>query len=332
MALVFCNRAISQGNPVNYSVVDWQVQNIAAPTTDSLAKKISSLFTTDKEKVRAIFTWVATNISYNTGIFTKRFSATSRFIDDYSDTASVWKSADEMVADRVFKRRVAVCDGYARLFKTLCTYAGIKSEIIYGYVNGDGGRMGERFRTNHTWNAVFVDSAWHLIDVTWASGYVNYGLQFVHHFQDYYFFTSPKQLIKDHYPEDPRWTLLDNSPEFQDFKRGPFKSKAFVKYGIENFSPSNGIIAGFVGDTVNIELQLYDVKRAKTIAPSTLYDSLPSLPSFPALEPVLEKGNKVVYTYVIESPQKSLIQLVYNKDIIMQYRLQVKEKIEVALN
>jgi Uncharacterized protein involved in cytokinesis, contains TGc (transglutaminase/protease-like) domain len=29
-----------------------------------------------------------------------------------------------------------------------------------------------RFAVNHTWNSVYIDSTWYLLDVTWASGVV----------------------------------------------------------------------------------------------------------------------------------------------------------------
>ena len=80
---------------------------------------------------------------------------------------------DERVARIVLKRKQTVCAGYARLFKTLCDFAGIKSEIITGYAKTN--LMSSRqFKCNHNWNAVLIDSNWYLLDATWASGYLKF--------------------------------------------------------------------------------------------------------------------------------------------------------------
>lgn len=310
------------GQKVNFSRVDWQAQSIEAPTTDSLARLLTANYTTDLEKVRSIYTWIATHIYYNTGIFTRK-PAAFRYNSGPDDTSTVWKSADEMVAERVLRRRVAVCDGYSSLFKTLCQYAGIKAELVLGYVRA--GRGTERFRTNHTWNAVYVDSTWHLIDVTWGAGYCDYQDNFVQHFEDYYFFPSPNDFIRDHFPEDPKWTLLDDPPVIQEFKRSPLKARAFVKYGISSFLPADGLIKVSPGDTIRIQLDLKDIAKAKTVGSSFYDDSLPTpKSSYAILEPGKEKGNRVYYTYVVNSADVAWLQVLYNKDIILQYRLQVK--------
>ena len=140
-----------------------------------------------------------------------------KFLPEPEDTSSVWKSAHEMTAEKVLRRRIAVCDGYAKLFKTLCEYSGIQSEVITGYAKNNTERS-LRFRTNHTWNAVRIDSVWHLLDVTWASGYVNYGEQFVQRTDESYFLPSPKVFFNDHYPEDLRWSLLENPPSLNEFR------------------------------------------------------------------------------------------------------------------
>ncbi len=51
----------------------------------------------------------------------------------------------------------AVCEGYARAFKLLCRYAGIKCILVTGDSRGVG----------HMWNMVELDSQWYHVDVTW---------------------------------------------------------------------------------------------------------------------------------------------------------------------
>ena len=85
------------------------------------------------------------------------------------------------------------------------------------------------------------DSAWHLLDATWASGYISRN-EFVHDYDAQYFLTAPEIFIKDHYPDDPRWTLLDESPLPGEFNNSPFKQKSFIKYQFTSYYPTRPVL------------------------------------------------------------------------------------------
>ena len=321
LLLFVCKVCFAQNKQTEFAAIDWRVQFVDAPNADSLAKQLTAPYNRDVEKVRAIYSWITSHIAYNMGVFS-RGNGSVKFAD-VVDTSLVWKSADEMVADRVLSRRVAVCDGYSRLFKTLCEYSGIRSELVLGYVRSGAGQ--NRFKTNHTWNAVMIDSAWHLVDVTWGSGFVTYANEFVQKSDDYYFLTPPESMIRDHYPEDPQWTLMTNPPLLSEFKNMPFRCKAFIKYDIKELSPLSGVLHASVGDTLKFEVYL-DTKKAKRIASSNYNDSLQVHFRYPIVEPSGTDGNKVLYTFLVSDPNLFGLQLSYNKDVILQYRINVKDK------
>jgi transglutaminase/protease-like cytokinesis protein 3 len=158
-------------------------KNINASSPDSLAYLLASPYRTDIEKARAIYSWIAQHISYNTFFIGNFRRSAGAYVAPEEDTTTIRKEADVMTAIKVLKRRTAVCDGYAKLFKTLCGYAGICSEVISGYARGHIERNA-LFRTNDNWNAVMIDGAWQLADVTWGSGYVNFANQFVQRTND----------------------------------------------------------------------------------------------------------------------------------------------------
>jgi hypothetical protein len=247
------------------------------------------------------------------------------FVPDPYDTASSWKSGIELTAERVLRRRVAVCDGYAKLFKTLCDYAGLKSEIILGYAKCHTERN-DKFRTNHTWNAVMIDSSWYLLDVTWASGYINHADQFIHHLDESYFLSPPRRFILDHYPEDLKWTLMENPPTLREFKFTPFRYKSFVKYSIRSFSPSSGTIEAAVGDTISLELKIADSQRDQLIAPDPFFDStvVAETPASVFLQPSSTE-DKIVYTYVVGANVEWL-HLMYNNDPVLRYKLNIRKE------
>lgn len=315
----------SQKRTANFSSIDWNVKNIEAPTVDSLAKKLTASYQTDLEKTRAIFSWIAQHIAYNTGIYNVgRGYRPVKYVFDPADTITS-KSAIEQTAEKVLRRRVAVCDGYAKLFKTLCDYAGVESEVILGYGKCYLEKE-EKFRTNHTWNAVKIDSSWHLLDVTWASGFVTYSNEFVQHTDESYFLTPPQQFILDHYPEDLKWTLLERPPTLKEFRFSPFKYKSFIKYGITSASPANGTIEASVGDTIRIELKLKDASKDKLIASDALFDStiIQVSPASVFLEPVIE-NKKATYTYIVQASNIEWIHLLYNRDVVLRYKLNVNK-------
>ena len=313
----------------NFNNIDWKAGRINANSVDSLAYRLTSSYEEQIDKVRAIFSWITQNISYNTNILSSsRRYHPIKFLPDPIDTVSVWKSANEMTAEKVLRRRYAVCDGYAKLFKTLCDYSGIQSEVITGYAKNNTERS-VRFRTNHTWNAVMIDSVWYLLDVTWASGYVNYGEQFIQRTDETYFLTPPKDFISDHYPEDLRWSLLENPPALREFKFTPFKCKSYIKYAINDFYPRNGMIEASIGDTVRIELQTYNSDMDMKMSSDPFFDSsiLTMSPSSAFLNPVIE-SNKIYYSYVVDGRDVEWLHLLYNDDMILRYRLNVRKEKE----
>jgi transglutaminase/protease-like cytokinesis protein 3 len=306
------------------------VRAIEAPAPDSLSKLLVEGCTTDLQKVRAIFSWITQHISYNTSVFSsKRQVSSPKYVSEPEDT-SEWKSANEMTARKVLNKRTALCDGYAKLFKVLCDYAGLRSEVITGYARGFRGG-GDRFRSNHSWNAVLIDSVWKLLDVTWASGFINYADQFVQQLDETYFLTPPQQFIYDHYPEDLHWTLMDNPPTISEFRRTPYKCKSFSKYSIGSYAPSNGIIEADIGDTVQIELDVKNLIKDKAIAPDPFFDSsiIDHTPYSIFLAPSDTLGNKIIYRHPVVSSAVSWVNVMYNGDMVLRYRLNVKEAVAV---
>lgn len=332
--LLFTHLAIAQKRDVNYNAIDWKVAGIEANSVDELAQKLTANYNSDLEKTRAIFSWIAQHISYNYHPYRQRIinkrSMNTYPVDDSIDTSSILKPLNLIVAENVLKRRTAVCDGYARLFKCLCDDAGIRCEIINGYARTDFSRPGKNFRTNHSWNAVRLDSNWFLLDVTWASGYISYSTNdFVNYFDDQYFLTPPEQFVRDHFPDELQWTLLSQPPVLREFQHSPFKSGCFIKYDIISYWPSGGVIEAAVGDTINLQLQIDELAKTRRIGGGSLNDSSLWTPSPLAVfcKPMeTVTGNTIHYTYIVESSSSQWLQLVYNDDMILRYKLNVKDK------
>lgn len=307
----------------------------AQGVVENLAKELTHSCQTDREKVTRIFRWITDNISYKTracripviGATSRRFAN-----GDFDDDTTALKPLNERVAENVISSRFAVCDGYARLFTSLCDYAGIKSEIIIGYASNGSGKPGSKFGVNHFWNAVFFESEWHLLDAAWASGYVIPGKEeFVRDYDDKYFLCPPGVFIKDHFPENPNWTLVNNSVVPGEFRHSPFRQRSFLKYNITSFLPAKGVIEAELGDVIKLGLVTSDITRDKMISPDSCDDTLFCSPSQSSifLAPVEKDpgpGGEYNYIFKVENPGIEWVYLLYNNDLVLRYKINIKKK------
>ena len=310
--------------------------SIPAFSQESLAllvDRLTNTHQTEKEKVTAIFNWVTDNISYRVKSNSRTAAALATHTNFAMEDNSPLKSLNERVAEEVLQKRVTVCDGYARLFTTLCDYAGIRSEIIVGYAKSGTNKPTRRFGVNHYWNAVMIDGTWYLLDATWASGYISHqGDEFIQEYDENYFLTPPKTFIQDHYPDDARWTLLPDSEVPEEFRKSPFKQKSFSKYQINSFYPAKGVIETFVGDTIRLKLETGMKETGRNVCPDLLIDSaiFTHSPSWVFLSPDKTKNpssdNEYNYHYTVASTGVEWLYLLYNNDLVLRYKINVKNK------
>ena len=181
-------------------------------TTKGIADYINTNFKTDKEKVRAIFIWVASSIEYDiANIYAINFYETK-----------------ENKINKALKTKKGICENYAALFTDIATGCGITSYIIEGYTKQNGFTD----YIPHAWCAAYVDSAWYMFDPTWGSGYLNGG-KFYKKINNEYFKTLPSTLIKSHIPFDYLWQFLNYPVTNQEFYEGRItanKAKPFFNY------------------------------------------------------------------------------------------------------
>lgn len=306
-------------------------ERVAHNTVDPaiLTRSIIANCITDKEKVTAIFRWITDNISYHRPYINKNRKKSSVTVNDFEEEGAL-PPLNSRVALKVLRDRKAVCEGYARLFKELCDHAGLSTQIITGFARSRFEAPDRRFSSNHTWNAVKIDSTWHLLDPTWASGYIlRSSGEFVRQYDAYYFLTPPEEFAKHHFPDDPRWTLLEHPPLIDEFRYTPFRQKSFSKYSITDFFPNKGIIEASVGDTLLLELQTDSPFRNVTIAGDSLWEPglMPLSPYQAFINPAQTvEQNKIYYKFPVVSDNIKWLYIMYNNDAVLRYRLQVRKQ------
>lgn len=177
-------------------------RKIAGNQKNRLARIITKNISSDREKVRAIYGWITQNISYDNRLRTDKALQRRIYV------------SEENIVDNVLEREMALCGGYAFLFRDLCAEVGVTAKVVHGYSKDFTGRARSYKQPNHTWNVVKLDGQWHLLDITWAIGYGSAGKA-----DDFWFLVDPKSFIYSHYPEDPKWTLVGNPISFATFKK-----------------------------------------------------------------------------------------------------------------
>lgn len=191
---------------------------LAAPpeaerSVESLARYLAgeeSPARTERERARAVFRWITDRVAYG------------------APGAGGGSPAE------VLSRREAVCFGYAGLFEALCTAAGLRCAVVEGFGKGRTYTVGDPTGgpPNHAWNAVWAEGRWNLVDCTWGAGRTEEGGRFVRRFDPFYFFTPPDLFVADHFPEDPRWQLLDPPLSREAFEALPHLQSTFHALGL----------------------------------------------------------------------------------------------------
>ncbi len=163
----------------------------------------------DFEKVKALHDWVARNIAYDDEGLRDRSKAVT---EPYG----------------VIAKGMSVCAGYSKVFQLLCSMARVECAVVSGYGRGISFQPLEEGRRpyagNHAWNAVRIQGGWYLVDTTWDAGG---GEVFHWDYSTGYLFTPPEIFLCTHFPEDPRWQLLDTPTDYARFNELPYIEGAF---------------------------------------------------------------------------------------------------------
>ena len=181
-------------------------------STEEISGYITSNFTSQSDRSRAIFVWVATTIQYDV---------------DNMFAINFYQNTDEIIKEALSGRK-GVCQHFAELYSAIANQSGLKTFVVSGYTKQNGSVD----YLPHAWCASQIDSVWYLIDPTWGSGYISKG-KFVRKINDNYFKAKPEKLISSHMPFDPLWQFLNypvTSQEFYEGRTTTNTSKPFFDY------------------------------------------------------------------------------------------------------
>lgn len=164
--------------------------------------------TTDLERVRFYFVWIATHIQY----------------DEYA------VGNDRQNLESVFKDKKAVCSGYTRLLSYLCEQSGISARYVSGYGKEPNNPSNIQ---NHAWNVIRIDGQWYPFDVTWAVDELE---EDAHNLLppafENWFMPYPEVFQTTHLPFDPAYQLTVHLMKRQNFFSKSTQQARYTEGGV----------------------------------------------------------------------------------------------------
>jgi transglutaminase-like putative cysteine protease len=256
LVIPFFTRAQPVKNDVDFVPIDNYARSVTYKSDIyRLTKELTDPYTEPIAKTRAIFIWITDNISYDYEFVNKEKQIEGPECKPGQDCRQIRIEWENDYLKNILKKKKGVCDAYARLFKKMCELAGIPCEIIGGYSKTKLHQIGIPLSANHAWNAVLIDSGYHLVDATWAAGYCvrdeesDKLLSFHKRYNEYYWFTPFHAFTRNHYPKNAKWVFEPNYTK-EVFEANPWYAGEVLDK-INLLSPASGIIHAKKGDTVH---------------------------------------------------------------------------------
>lgn len=243
--LFFMLIGLFSGYSQDYSHIDKKVKNYPEfPNLDVLVIRVNNDFSSEEDRVRAFYIWIATHVKYNLKAYygiRNRLPAPLTY--KKTDLESE-RDRELRIAKGVFERRETLCEGYSLLFKELCTRSKIEARVIKGITRTNARDIKKvRRQKDHAWNAVKVNGEWKLVDLTWSTGFEDSGTGiWVQRLNDFYFFTPPEAFITSHFPQYESWQLVDEKITLDEFFAGPIFYPKYFESDLRLKDDSNGVI------------------------------------------------------------------------------------------
>ena len=238
-------QADAQTTNDDFSVVDNYVKTLGSLDTlnmGTISYIVTKKFPNPKDKVRAIFDWIAYNINYDV-------------------KAGKNNDNEKTNTDLVLKSRKATAAGFAGLFQDMCSVVKIRCLTVDGYAKNTTEQITEKpDGLNHTWAVVQLGQSpdsWYYVDPTWGSGYTDdKKTKFTKAFNADYFFADKTIFNYQHFPDNSAWMLGAGAKTESSFFSLPLVKNAAYEYQLGKFAPENGFIKTKLSKPVSFSVKL----------------------------------------------------------------------------
>jgi Transglutaminase-like superfamily len=312
IALIVTTISFAQISISKYKYIDDDVKKLGAFPTKNVAEITSAItakFSTNEEKTRAIFYWIANNIAI--------------------DPKAV-KKQDERnkLPEKVVELRKATPLGFSLLLQEMCSYAKIRCLSVDGFVKNRTEEINEKAEEkNYSWNVVQLgqtSEAWYYIDACRASGFLDpKQIVFTKQFTSQYFFTDKKLFNLIYFPDNLAWMLGGGNKSIKDFYALPIIGNEAVGLEFRKLAPLTGVIKTTIAKPVNFSFSINNDNTIKKIS-ILIGDEKKKQKE----EPMNFDNNSgdIRFAYTFKKEDTFPIQIVVDGKIVLQYIVQVTEK------
>ncbi|HMJ46393.1 MAG TPA: transglutaminase domain-containing protein [Ferruginibacter sp.] len=302
--------ARAQGNK-SYEPVDNFVQSLGrldSFNVATIADTLTSKFPEKINKARAIYYWIANNIS----------------IDTKATRSNDNSKSDPVI---VIKTRKATSLGFATLVQEMSSMANIRCLVVDGYVKNFAEDINNKADgVNHSWNVIQLGQSpeqWYYVDAAKASGTfdIKYAV-FTENFTSNYFFADKTLFNLDHYPDNGAWQLGNGPKNLKDFYALPVILPAAYTLGVQKPQPMNGFIKSKTKNTTTFS---FNYNPDITISNISLVMGEGKKQQKP--EPVnFSQGNGIIsFTWKFKKDDTYPVTIVADGKPILQYYAEIEE-------
>ncbi len=239
----------------DFTAIDEYIKGLGAMegmSTATINNVVINHFDDKIDKLRAIYTWIALNISYD--VKAARTNNTQKN-----------KPAD------VLATRHAVGLGFASLFQDMCSSAKIRCMTVDGFVKFSANEIGEKATdANHTWAVVQLGQSsdpWYYIDPALASGFPDAEMKnFTKSFSGAYFFTDKATFNLQHFPSNDAWRFGPGPKGKGEFYSLPVIKTGAMEYRIKKLTPDEGRLKMKLNRQVYFSYQLGSDKEITAVS------------------------------------------------------------------
>ena len=301
--------SLAQSN-TDFKVVDDYVKSLGpldTLNTGTISFIVTKKFPDPKDKVRAIFDWIAYNISYDL--------KTGRNNDN-----------EKTSTDLVLKTRKATAAGYSGLFQDMCSVVKIRCLTVDGYAKYKTDQINEQpDGFNHTWIVVQLGispDTWFYVDPTWGSGYTDEKVtKFTRAYNDDYFFADKTIFNYQHYPDNTAWQLENGPKNLSNFLSLPLVKDAAYEFNISKFVPKDGSLKATTKSPVAFK---FNVKTRTPIEIVSLAIGEEKKKKIKTVDHTLT-GSTLSFSYKFEEEDAYPVTVLINNKPVLTYMIEVSE-------
>jgi transglutaminase/protease-like cytokinesis protein 3 len=310
LSLFFYGGSIAQTISNDFREVDEYVKSLGSLDSlnmGTISNIVTKKFGSNSDKARAIFDWIAYNISFDCKAFRNNGN-------------------QKMNTDDVLKTRKANANGYASLFQDMCSVAKIRCLTVDGYVKNNIEQLNEKpDEMNHSWDVVQMGQSpdsWYYVDPTWGSGYTDEKMTtFTRAYNDAFFFADKAIFNAQHFPDNTAWLLGGGNKSEKYFFTMPIIKNYAYDFRMSNFSPATGIIKAIINQPVRFSFKVNNNAPVDTVTLLVGTEKNKKLKT----AYYSYNNNVVSFTHKFEEEDSYPVTVLVNNKPVLEYMVEVTE-------